>query len=141
MFLANELMLDPRGDSFKSMRNYAESKLDNLYEKQNDEIFEKDQSEWNQEFLFNIRNDLDTNFSREMLEYFKRVCKVVLKDKAFALDAEEEKPKSNYNLGYGASDPEPESNNKQKTVKHKNFLRRLINEKVIKPYKKGLEEK
>lgn len=138
LFLANELMLDPRGNSFKLMRDYADNNSSDLYEVHNGENFVEDQSEWNQEFLFNVRNDLDSNFSRERLGYFEMVCKVVLKDKALSLETEEKKQKAQKTNSTEptASGTESESNKK---TKHNNFLTRLINEKVVKPYKEGLK--
>ena len=139
LFLANELMLDPRGYSFKIMRDYAENNINELYESHNQESFVEDQSKWDQELLYTIRNDLDTNFSRERLGYFERLCKVVLKEKALSLKTEEKKLKTQepHNTEPTYSGTEYES--KQITTKHNQFLKRLLNEMVIKPFKEGLE--
>ena len=130
-------MLDPRGYSFKTMRVYAENNSTDLYEVHNGDNFVEDQSEWNQEFLFNVRNDLDSNFSRERLGYFEMVCKVVLKDKALSLETEEKKKKAQKTNSTESTNSGTESESNKK--KHNNFLKRLINEKVVKPYKEGLE--
>ena len=92
---------------------------------------------WNQEFLFNVRNDLDSNFSRERLGYLEMVCKVVLKDKALSLETEEKKKKAQKTNSTESTNSGTESESNKK--KHNNFLKRLINEKVVKPYKEGLE--
>lgn len=89
LFLSNELMLDPRGASFQEMLSYAESQLNGLFEPDNGIRSEKDAAEWNKEFLYQIKNELDDNFSREKLTIYEQVAKQVLRDKARQLDEEE----------------------------------------------------
>ena len=89
LFLNNELMLDPRGKSYAEMKSYAESKLNNLYDTDNGKTYDKEESEWDESFLFVVSNDLEDNFSKERLSYYEKVAKQVLKDKAEHLDAEE----------------------------------------------------
>lgn len=91
LFLANELMLDPRGETFHEMKIYAESRLNNLYEPDNGHIYDETEDAWNEKFLFNLKNDLDFNFSRERLAFYEKVIKTVLKEKAEALNEEERK--------------------------------------------------
>lgn len=91
LFLSNELMLDPRGASFHEMLSYAESKLGGLFEPDNGRRSEKDAALWDKDFLYQIKNELDDNFSREKLSYYEQVAKQVLKDKAQQLDEEEAK--------------------------------------------------
>ena len=61
--LSSELMKDPSGDSFLEMLNYAEKYLNNLYEIDNGNFQEKPSSEWNQDYLFDLKNKLLFNFS------------------------------------------------------------------------------
>ena len=89
LFIANELMLDPRGKSFTEMKNFAEAKFDNLYDPDNAKSYSSDKTDWNEELLFSIKNDLDDNFSKEKLAVYESVAKYVLKDKAEELDKEE----------------------------------------------------
>lgn len=89
LFIANELMLDPRGNSFNEMKKYAEGKIVNLYEVDIPKQYSSVESEWNDEFMYSVKNDLDENFSREKLEMYERIVKIVLKDKAEELDKEE----------------------------------------------------
>ena len=93
LFLSNELMLDPRGASFHEMLSYAESQLDGLFVPDNGHRSEKEAALWDKEFLYQIKNELDDNFSREKLNYYVHVAKQVLKDKARLLDEEEAKQK------------------------------------------------
>ena len=91
LFLSNELMLDPRGASFHEMLAYAESQLNGLFVPDDGHRSEKDASLWDKDFLYQIKNELDDNFSREKLNYYEKVAKQVLKDKARQLHEEEVK--------------------------------------------------
>ena len=91
LFLSNELMLDPRGESFHEMLSYAESRLEGLFIPDNGHRSEKDSKLWDKDFLYQIKNELDDNFSREKLNYYEQIAKQVLKDKAQQLDKEEAK--------------------------------------------------
>ncbi len=88
-FISNEMLLDPRGKSFDEMLSFAESKFSNLYEIDNAVKFTSNQSQWNEDILFKIKNELDINFSRERILIYKLVAKTVLKEKATQMDREE----------------------------------------------------
>ena len=47
LFLSNEMMLDPRGNSFKEMLSYAETTLKDLYENHNNSVFDMNKQNWN----------------------------------------------------------------------------------------------
>ena len=89
LFISNELMLDPRGKSFSEMKTFAEAKFSNLYDDDDAKSYSSVKSEWNEELLFLIKNDLDDNFSKEKLSIYENVAKYVLKDKAEQLNKEE----------------------------------------------------
>lgn len=89
LFIANELMLDPRGKSFSEMKNFAEAKLTNLYDVDDATQYSTVKTDWNEALLFTIKNDLDDNFSKEKLAIYENVAKYVLKDKADKLNKEE----------------------------------------------------
>lgn len=89
LFIANELMLDPRGKSFSEMKNFAETKFSNLYDIDDAKSYSSVKTEWNEDLLFSIKNDLDSNFSKEKLDIYENVAKYVLKDKAEQLNKEE----------------------------------------------------
>ena len=82
--LSNELMLDPRGDSFNEMKAFAESHMTNLYDEDDSKSYSMNVSDWNEEL-----DDLDDNFSKEKLSIYEKVAKTVLKDKAEQLTKEE----------------------------------------------------
>lgn len=89
LFLANELMLDPRGKSFIEMKRFAESHLSNLYDVDDSKSYSMNESDWNEDLLFAIKNDLDDNFSKEKLAIYEKIAKKVLKDKAEQLNKKE----------------------------------------------------
>ena len=73
--LSNELMLDPRGKTFTEMLQYAESNLPLLYLDDDGKIYDEDSSKWNEDFLYDLKNDLDLNFSKEKLSLYEIVAK------------------------------------------------------------------
>lgn len=99
-FLANEMMLDPRGRSFQEMLDYAVANLGNLYETSDGKVYSQNEAEWDKDFLFQLKNDLEYNFSQERVAFYVKVAKHVLKEKAMQLDKEESQTKSESNSDY-----------------------------------------
>lgn len=92
--LSNELLLDPRGKAFAEMLNYAKANLSNLFEENREaryEVLPKEQ--WDENFLFIVKSDLDSNFSVEKLAFYQAVIEIVGKDKMASLDEEDKKTK------------------------------------------------
>ena len=89
IFLSNELLLDPRGKSFNKMKVFAESNIPDLYEQDNGRSYDIPISQWDENFLYKVKNDLDTNFSEKQLFFYEKVAKEVLKEKAILLEEEE----------------------------------------------------
>ena len=92
--LSNELLLDPRGKAFAEMLNYAKANLSNLFEENREaryEVLPKEQ--WDENFLFIVKSDLDSNFSVEKLAFYQAVIEIVGKDKMASLDEEEKNAK------------------------------------------------
>ena len=88
--LSNELLLDPRGKAFAEMLNYAKANLSNLFGENREaryEVLPKEQ--WDENFLFIVKSDLDSNFSVEKLAFYQAVIEIVGKDKMASLDEEE----------------------------------------------------
>ena len=84
--LSNEMLLDPRGERFKEMRKMAEDKWgDKLYDKHKGTISKSH----DKPSLFEVKNNLDDNFSRERLDDYYNQSKKVLKDKSNNLNREE----------------------------------------------------
>ena len=92
--LSNELLLDPRGKAFAEMLNYAKANLSNLFEENREaryEVLPKEQ--WDENLLFIVKSDLDSNFSVEKLAFYQAVIEIVGKDKMASLDEEEKNAK------------------------------------------------
>lgn len=90
--LSNELLLDPRGKSFSEMLEYAKEKLPNLFEANKElDMDVPDKDQWNEEFLFKVKNELDANFSVEKLALYQAVIEVVGKEKASKMNDDEQK--------------------------------------------------
>lgn len=81
LFIVNELLLDPRGESFLEMKRFAEMHLVDLYDRDDSKRYVSNEFEWTEELLFQIKNDLDDNFSKEKLDIYEIMAKVVLRDK------------------------------------------------------------
>lgn len=95
MDLSNELLFDPRGETFKEMLTYAKERMTNLFEENMEANYSVPPKEdWNEDFLFKVKNDLDSNFSIEKLAFYQAVIEEVGKDKAKTLDKEEEERKN-----------------------------------------------
>lgn len=144
LYLANELLLDPRGKSFNKMLSYAEMNIVDLYEIHDGTDFSEVSSIWDEELLFNLRNDLDYNFSKERLVFFEKVAKTVLEEKAQLMSKEkrvlsdEEKQKAIY-----SENPvfeEPQNANKSFKERIKPFFKHTKKENIISPFKKDLKK-
>ena len=108
--LSNELLFDPRGVSFKEMLEYALAHLTNLFEENKDASYTVPPTDqWDEDFMYEVKSDLDTNFSKEKLAFYEAVVKYVGKDKAIEVEEEEALPipDSNY----------PEKSHPTRTIK------------------------
>lgn len=94
--LTNELLLDPRGTTFGEMLSYAISEIPELFDENKEAGYTvPSQEEWDEDFLFKVKNDLDSNFSREKLAFYEAVVKTVGKSKGEEIDQEEKIVQSN----------------------------------------------
>jgi hypothetical protein len=90
--LSNELLLDPRGTTFGKMLKYAMSDLPNLFEENKEANYSvSPQETWDKDFLFEVKNDLDSNFSQEKLAFYEAVIKVVGQSKVQEIEEIEAK--------------------------------------------------
>ena len=80
--LSNELLLDPRGDSYREMKAMAEERLDGLYEPLEGALPQKVAEDFTEAELMEVKNDLDANFAKERLAFYEQAVAVVLRDKA-----------------------------------------------------------
>lgn len=120
LFLTNELLLDPRGRSFKEMLSYAEANLTGLFESSDEKTYSQTEEEWDKDLMNLLKNDLDRNFSRERLNLYEKVAKSVLKEKAMDLDKEESHTNANGNASAtsnnGRKGNEPCSDSSKKEI-------------------------
>lgn len=91
--LSNELLFDPRGGSFNEMLEYAVEHLPNLFEENKDATYVvPPKNQWNEDFMYEVKSDMDANFSKEKLAFYEAVVKFVGKDKAIEVEEEETLP-------------------------------------------------
>ncbi len=99
--LTNELLLDPRGTTFSEMLSYAIKSLPDLFEENKESDYTvPPQGEWTEDFLFKVKNDLDSNFSREKLAFYETVVKTVGKSKAEGIEEEEREQEQRYTINH-----------------------------------------
>ncbi|MCD8297332.1 MAG: hypothetical protein LUC88_07150 [Prevotella sp.] len=95
MALTNELLLDPRGTTFSKMLDYAQNELPNLFDENKEANYTvpSSQEDWDEDFLFTVKTDLDSNFSKEKLAFYEKVVEIVGKEKVQKIEQEEIKLK------------------------------------------------
>lgn len=102
LLLTNELLLDPRGESFNEMLLFARTNIPNLFEVNIEANYSiPPQNNWDINFLFVVKNDLDNNFSEKKLTFYKTVVKIVCKSKAEKLAQEDKIAREKQQDGYG----------------------------------------
>lgn len=140
LYLANEMMLDPRGKSFDKMRTYAEINVDSLYQTHDGTDFSEYSSLWDEELLFNLRNELDSNFSKERLDFFAKVAQVVLKEKAECINAEKKAILKADNSIQDSEECSPETKSKSKSFKNRilTTVKRKLKDKTTAPLNESL---
>lgn len=91
MMLADELLLDPRGETFTEMLEYAKNNLSDLFEPNKVSNYEipLDENSWDIELASTIKQDLISNFSIEKLALFEKVARKIGEGKARTLNEEE----------------------------------------------------
>lgn len=85
LFLSNELLLNPHSSSFHEMKKYAEKQLTNLYVDNDGSLPETDCKNPSMSDLLELKNELDSNFSRERLNLYERIAQKVLAEKKESL--------------------------------------------------------
>lgn len=107
--LSDELMLNPHGEEFDIMLQKAEENLSDLYQIDNGKSYQLDKSLWDKKFLYNLKNDLDTNFSKEKLCLYKKVVSYIYSAESnrHTLNVSD----NNVTVGKGPRKRIPQSNN------------------------------
>lgn len=122
-FISNEMLLDPRGLSCQEMVQFAEERLPDLYEKEDENIYSYTDADLNNDYLCKIKNDLDFCFTKNLLMFYIEVAKIVLKDKADEISRHEETQsrqgnRSEFTSASSDSQCETEANPIMDTVEH-----------------------
>lgn len=88
MMLSNELLIDPRGDSFSEMLDYAKNNLPDLFEVDKPARLDipSSKEEWTQELLSSVKMELNLNFSKEKLTLYLEIANWVFREKIAAYD-------------------------------------------------------
>lgn len=81
LIISNELLLNPKGDTYREMKEYAEANVPELYESHDGGSLDIDEDNLTIDVLVQIKNNLDNNFSRERIAVYERVAEIVLRDK------------------------------------------------------------
>ncbi|MBO4587715.1 MAG: hypothetical protein J5711_02290 [Bacteroidales bacterium] len=118
--LTSELIKDPRISSFKDMLSYAEEHLNDLYEIDNDNFQEKPHCEWNQDYLFDLKNKLLFNFSKQKLMHYETVARELFKEQANSVNQKEQQrnnPHGDIHRGDLKTPPKQHSCKKRKRIK------------------------
>lgn len=91
LIVSNELLLNPKGDTYREMKEYAEANVPELYEVHDGGQLDFDEDSLSVDLLVQIKNELDSNFSRERIAVYEHVAGIVLRKK---IESEEpaEKP-------------------------------------------------
>ena len=95
--LSNELLLDPRGDTFKEMLEYALEHIPDLYEQDDAKFIFLSEKFWDEDYMSSLHISLNKNFSTTKLNHFQDVVKVVLKAKLCNLNKGQNSGDTSYN--------------------------------------------
>ena len=112
MMLSNELLFDPRGESFCKMLEYANNQLPDLFETERASSFTipSDKADWNDDTLSKMKRELNKNFSREKLAIFVEMAKHIGSSKAEEMRDEEKQDSENVETKFS-----PKSCSRKKT--------------------------
>lgn len=90
IMLTNSLLVDPSGDTFDSMLEYAIKSLNDLIEEYDGGVLENDTSLWNKKYLDEQFIKLEDNFSKERIDFVKLLCSTILNEKLVEVDRKKE---------------------------------------------------
>lgn len=91
ILLKDSLVYDPTCRQFDAMLSYAESRLQDLYEEHDGEVFSRQEADWEKEYMNRELANVLTNFSRERLMFLKELCRYVYRDEAETTETEKSK--------------------------------------------------
>lgn len=80
LILKDSLLLDPTFAQFDEMQKYASKYMTTLYDIHNGEIFTEDINEWTEKYLNKQMVILINNFSKERIDFIKKIIAYLYKD-------------------------------------------------------------
>ena len=81
IMLKDSLIIDPTFEEFNELLNYAEQELPYLYDEHDGTKFNFDSSHWNKDVLNDQMVDLVYNFSKERVDFLKKLCRHIYADR------------------------------------------------------------
>ena len=81
IMLKDSLIIDPTFEEFNELLNYAEQELPDLYDEHDGTKFSFDRSYWNKDVLNDQMVELVYNFSKERVDFLKKLCRHIYADR------------------------------------------------------------
>lgn len=81
IMLKDILLVDPTATKFEEMESYANSKIDNLYDEQDEEKLNYDVTCWNEDYLNEQMVNVVNNFSKERIALLIDMVRYIYRDK------------------------------------------------------------
>lgn len=81
IMLKDSMVIDPNFYEFEQLIEYAQTHLRELYDEHDGEVFPGDTSTWNENMLNEQMVNVVYNFSKERIEFLKRICRHVYSDR------------------------------------------------------------
>lgn len=88
IMLKDSMIIDPTFKEFDERIRYAETKLPDLYDDHDGENFSHDLSKWNKDYMNEQMVNLIHNFSKERIEFLKKLCRHIYADKVESIERE-----------------------------------------------------
>lgn len=89
IMLKDILLIDPTATKFEEMESYANSKIDNLYDKHDGQKLNYDVTCWDEDYLNEQMVKVVNNFSKERVELLKGMVRYIYRDKVQKIRSEE----------------------------------------------------
>lgn len=88
IMLSNSLIIDPTFQEFDELLKYAEDRLGNMYDEHDGETFTNDISQWSKKLIDEQTGKCVYNFSRERIDFLKKICSHIYSDRVEAKERE-----------------------------------------------------
>lgn len=75
IMLKDSLVVDPTFVEFKQMNALAESSIEDLYDKHDDDTLKYDTAQWTKDYMDDQMVQVVYNFSKERIDLLKKICR------------------------------------------------------------------